>query len=100
MSKSAYCKDKVGNDSSKSGSYKVVKKGTSCSYCSCTSYDYYWWHCDKGYDNTDQNCKSTGGGSRNGITCNASNVGVDTASGNHHSTCCRGSCNGCGPCWY
>ena len=33
LSKSAYCKDNVGNDSSKSGSYKVVKYGQSGANC-------------------------------------------------------------------
>ena len=35
LSKSATCKDNVGNSSSKSGSYTVVKYGQSCSKCGC-----------------------------------------------------------------
>ena len=99
LSKSAYCKDKVGNDSSKSGSYKVVKKGTSCSYCSCTSYNYYWYVCENGYSGALVNCKSPA--TYGGESCGPGNVGVaQKVSANLRAECIKGACTGCGPCWY
>ena len=99
LSKSAYCKDNVGNDSSESHSYTVVKSGTSCSHCSCTSYDYYWYVCTNGYSGELVDCKSPA--TYGGKSCGPGNLGVaQVVSSNLRAECKQGSCTGCGPCWY
>ncbi len=98
LSKSAYCKDNVGNDSSKSGSFRVVKEGTSCRYCSCTSYNYYWYVCTNGYSGALVDCKNPA--TYGGASCGPNNLGIAQAVSANLRAECKRSCTGCGPCWY